>query len=86
MQHILKKIARQNDVSLEEVKAEIAMAIQIGMGSADAQVQQRWNEVPKAQDVPSVEEVIAFVAARILETEQADCTTALPDAYELATK
>ncbi len=86
MQYILKQIARQNDVSLEEVKAEIAMAIQIGMGSADAQVQQRWNEVPKAQDVPTVEEVIAFVAARILETEQANCNAALSESYEFATK
>lgn len=87
MQQIIKQIARQNNVSVEEVKSEIAAAIQMGMRCPDTKVQQQWNAIPKKQKIPTPEEVIAYMIAQIAETEQiAALSGAPPVPFELAAK
>lgn len=75
MQQIIKKIAQQYQVSPDQVREEITAAIHIGMACQEKEVRQRWAEVPKQKDVPSAEEVIAFLTASAL-----DCCEKIPSA------
>lgn len=46
------------------VRAEISLAIRAGMSSADPDVRAAWARIPRAGDVPTPEEFVAYVAAR----------------------
>lgn len=86
MQQIFKEIACQNDVSPEEVQAEIKLAIQLGMACSDPAVQRRWAEIPKQRDVPTPEEVISCLIAWIQETNPATSYISPTKPFELAAK
>ena len=59
-------MADQYCTSAEEVQAEIAEAIRQGMNNPDADVQQAWAEIPRQQDEPQPEDVVAWIAAQLL--------------------
>lgn len=66
MQNLWKQVADQYCTSAEEVQAEIAEAIRQGMNNPDADVQQAWAEIPRQQDKPQPEDVVAWIAAQLL--------------------
>ena len=65
MQNLWKQVADQYCTSAEEVQAEIAEAIRQGMNNPDADVQQAWAEIPRQQDEPQPEDVVAWIAAQL---------------------
>ena len=71
MKYILKLVAEQNGVSPEEVRTEIAAAIQAGMESADVSARRQWAQIPKEHAVPTPEEVITYLAAYDLSEPRA---------------
>jgi len=58
----LKKIAKKNGVSVEEVRKEIEAAISTGEGNPDPKMQAFWGSIPSKGDKPTPEEVIAHIA------------------------
>ena len=66
MQNLWKQVADRYCTSAEEVQAEIAEAIRQGMNNPDADVQQAWAEIPRQQDEPQPEDVVAWIAAQLL--------------------
>ena len=66
MQNLWKQVADQYCTSAEEVQAEIAEAIRQGMNNPDVDVQQAWAEIPRQQDEPQPEDVVAWIAAQLL--------------------
>ena len=64
MQQILDQIARENQISVEEVQEEIAAAIREGMHCPDLRVRQAWDAISRKQGTPTPEEVIAYLAAQ----------------------
>ncbi len=83
MKYILKLVAEQNGVSTEEVRTEIAAAIQAGMESADVSARRQWAQIPKEHAVPTPEEVIAYLAARAVRTSVL-CPVPSGHAYPMA--
>ena len=61
--------ALKKGMTVEEVRNEIDLAIREAMADPDPLIQQRWKNIPKAGDVPTAEEVIAYVGS-ILEYEK----------------
>lgn len=83
MKYILKLVAEQNGVSPEEVRTEIAAAIQAGMESADVSARRQWAQIPKEHAVPTPEEVITYLAARTVRTSVL-CPVSSGHAYPMA--
>lgn len=54
----LKQVAEQNSVSIEEVRAEIEKAIEIGMANPDPEIQKQWKPLCKNDKKPTPEELI----------------------------
>ncbi len=63
----ISKIAKENGVSEREVCEEIRKAINEALKNADPQVIEQWKKVPHKEETPTPEEVIEFIARKILE-------------------
>ena len=83
MQQILDQIARENQISVEEVQEEIAAAIREGMHCPDLRVRQAWDAISRKQGTPTPEEVIAYLAAQIVAEQIAG---SVPMPFALAAK
>lgn len=62
---ILEKVAAQNGVSVDEVRAEIEVAIDIGMASPDLAVQAKWKSLCKDGKKPTPEQAIIMLSKEI---------------------
>ena len=61
---LLERVAQNNGVSYKEVKSEIEAAIRIAMAnsSGNAYAQRFWKAVPCAGEIPTAEELLAYMA------------------------
>ena len=66
-QKTVKAIAEKENISVDEVRWEMALAIAEGLHSADPDVQEMWKNVPCKGETPEPEEVIAWVAEMVKE-------------------
>ena len=66
----LEEIGRQNGVSVEEVKGQITLAILAGMRDPSPSVQAYWKRIPAAGEIPTPEEVIAFMAKQAAKRQK----------------
>ncbi len=57
----LKKLAKQNRISVEAVRHEIELAIAEGMKSTEPQARVFWASIPHKGERPTPEEVIAYI-------------------------
>lgn len=63
----LKIIAKREGITPEEVKSEIGRAVSYALKCSDPKVQRFWNSFPCEGDSPPVEEVIAYLAEKLLK-------------------
>lgn len=61
----LKKLAKIEGITTDEVRKEIALAISYALKSDDTKVQNFWKKVPCEGDAPTVDEVINFLAIQL---------------------
>jgi len=62
VKNIIKQVAKQNNVSVKEVKREIRTAIHTAMQSEDPNVRKRWEEICKNGKEPTPEELIRYIS------------------------
>ena len=61
----LEKIARREGTSVEHVRKHIQVAIISGMTNQDPKVQAEWENIPRAGEYPTPEELIAYEIMRL---------------------
>ncbi|MDE5565170.1 MAG: hypothetical protein K2I93_08430 [Oscillospiraceae bacterium] len=61
MKKILEHIAKQHNVSVDEVRREMEAAIHEGMQSTDPNVQKLWKEIAEDGKEPTPEEFIVHI-------------------------
>ena len=64
----VQKIAEKENISVEEVRREMKLAITEGLRSADPDVREMWKMIPCKGDTPEPEEVITWVVERLRRT------------------
>jgi thiamine biosynthesis protein ThiC len=57
----LRTLAEQEEISDEEVRNEIALAISLALKSEDSSIQEFWKNIPCVGEAPTVEEVINHI-------------------------
>lgn len=62
--NILERIAAANHMTMAEVRSEIERAIRLGMENPDPAVQAQWARMPKAGEVPTPDELIAYMVGQ----------------------
>lgn len=63
----IQEIARRDGTAPEMVRKHIQLAMLNGLISDDPKVQAEWAKIPRAGEIPTPEEVIAFVAGEVLD-------------------
>lgn len=61
MKKILEHVAKQYNVSVDEVRREMETAIHEGMQSTDPNVQKLWKEIAEDGKEPTPEEFIVHI-------------------------
>ncbi len=61
----LQTIAEREGLSVDEVYDEIALAISLAIKDPNPKVQEFWKSVPSEGEAPTIEETIAFLAAKM---------------------
>ncbi len=69
MLNIYQKIARENGVSVEEVKREIQAAIQEAYRNPSAEAAMIQCRIPRAGKLPTPEEVIDYVVSEVIKRQ-----------------
>lgn len=62
----LRKVARKNHTTLEEVRKEIRLAMIAAMCDPDPSIQRVWCEIPCAGAALTPEDLIAYIAKQCL--------------------
>ena len=65
MEHAIERVALQYESTADEVRKNMMEALAVGRASADPDVRRTWAQVPCQGDVPSVEDVLAYILARV---------------------
>ena len=87
---VLERVAEHNGTTVEAVQQEINKAIAVGMENPDEAIREKWAEIPCEGDVPTPEELIAYVvkeaAERAISIEDTEVFAWMrPDAVEVKT-
>lgn len=61
----LKKIAKREGVSVEEVYREMQIAINMAYANPDPAVQAAWENIPMPSGAPRPEDVIAYCVEKL---------------------
>ena len=62
---IFERLARERNITVEEMKAIIADRIIAGMKDPDPEHRAQWERIPRAGDIPTPEEWLQYAVARI---------------------
>ena len=62
----VRKVARKNHTTLEEVRKEIRLAMIAAMCDPDPSIQRVWLEIPCAGAALTPEDLIAYIAKQCL--------------------
>ena len=62
----LRKVARKNHTTLEEVRKEIRLAMIAARCEPDPSIQRAWREIPCAGAALTPEDLIAYIAKQCL--------------------
>lgn len=65
IQHILCRVAEASNTDVHSVRRNIRQALTEGYASMNAEHRKAWAQIPHAGDIPTLEEVIRYLAGRI---------------------
>lgn len=64
---VLQKVAKQEGISVEELRSEIAKSIKHGMKNQDPQVQTLWKELSLSGSTPVTEDIIIALCQKLIK-------------------
>ena len=68
MDGVFDLIAKKEGVSVEAVRSEMAGAIAVARENQKPEIQEHWRTIPCTDEIPTSEEVIAFVMQAISDS------------------
>lgn len=60
-EEIYRRVALQNQATVDEIKKQIKLAMIVGMCNQDPAIQRRWSEIPHDGEVLSPEELLIYL-------------------------
>lgn len=68
----LKRLARDNGITVEEMNQYITARIRRGLVSPESSVRRQWEMIPCIGEIPTPEEYLGYVLKRIYEEGRED--------------
>ena len=69
---IFEKLARERNITVEEMKSVIADRIKTGWNDPDPEKQRQWRRIPCTGEVPTPEEWLRYAVERLQEEGRED--------------
>lgn len=69
---IFERLARERNITVEEMKAIIADRIKAGLNDPDLEKQAQWRRIPCAREIPTPEEWLRYSVKRLKEEGRED--------------
>ena len=70
-EHLFERLARERNITVEEMRAIISARIKKGMNDPDPEKRAQWEKIPRAGEIPTPEEWLKY-AVETLEAEGRD--------------
>ena len=67
-EHLFERLARERNITVEEMRAIISARIKKGMNDPDPEKRAQWEKIPRAGEIPTPEEWLKY-AVETLEDE-----------------
>ena len=67
-EHLFERLARERNITVEEMRAIISARIEKGMNDPDPEKRAQWEKIPRAGEIPTPEEWLKY-AVETLEAE-----------------
>ena len=67
-EHLFERLARERNITVEEMRAIISARIEKGMNDPDPEKRAQWEKIPRAREIPTPEEWLKY-AVETLEAE-----------------
>ena len=71
-EHIFERMARERNISVEEMRAIISDRIEKGWNDKDPVKREQWRKIPCAGEIPTPDEWLSYVIKKIKDTS--DCS------------
>ena len=71
-EHIFERMARERNISVEEMRAIISDRIEKGWNDEDPVKKEQWRKIPCTGEIPTPEEWLCYVNSKIKEMGQGD--------------
>ena len=71
-EHIFERMARERNISVEEMRAIISDRIEKGWNDKDPVKREQWRNIPCAGDIPTPDEWLRYAIERIKNNSQED--------------
>lgn len=65
LDRILTRVARQNHTTVQQVRAEIRIAMEDARHSNDPSAKAMWNSIPSKGSTPTLEEFMEFMLGQL---------------------
>ena len=69
-EHIFERMARERNISVEEMRAIISDRIEKGWNDEDPEKREQWRKIPGARERPTSDEWMSYVVKDIDEDGQ----------------
>ena len=69
---IFERLARERNITVEEMKAIIADRIKAGLNDPDPEKRAQWRRIPCAGEIPTPEEWLRYAVKRLQEEGRED--------------
>ena len=66
-ENIFERLARERNITVDEMKAIIADRIRAGLNNPDPEKRAQWQRIPCAEEIPTPEEWLRYVVERLRE-------------------
>lgn len=69
---LFEKLARERNITVEEMRAIISARIEKGLHDPDPEIRAQWERIPCAGEVPTPEEWLRYAVERLHEEGRED--------------
>lgn len=66
-EHIFKRLARERNITVEEMRVIISARIEKGWNDPDPEKREQWRKIPCAGEIPTPDEWLQYAIAKLIE-------------------
>lgn len=66
-EHLFERLARERNITVEEMKAIISARIEEGWNNPDLEKRAQWRKIPCAGEIPTPDEWLQYAVEKLIE-------------------